>query len=50
VNQPWVEVLLEVEHHFDDPDLSGLNLRKNGLAELEVDEAAFTHVSEREIG
>jgi hypothetical protein len=50
VNEPWVEVLLEVEHHFDNPYLSGMSLRKKGLAELEVDEAALSHVSEGEIG
>lgn len=23
VNQPWVDVLVEVEHHFDQPNLAG---------------------------
>ena len=47
VNQPWVDVMVEVEHHFDQPNLAGPNLRKGAFPRPKVDIVAFTYVPER---
>ena len=47
VDQPWVEVLVEVEHHLDQPDLARQNSWERAFPRPKVDVAALTHIAKR---
>ena len=49
VDQFGLGIFLQVEHHFDDPDLARRNLRKGAFPRPKVDVATLTYVLEGEV-